>query len=59
MPVKRTPRTIDLQHEGRERQRGCPGTWTLSDHRIGRQFSITSNCILLSSSRSYASARLV
>src|SRR5205085_11552574 len=56
---KRTPRNIDTQHEGMELHRGCPGN---VDAEIAFRvilFSITRKRILLSTSVSHVSTRMV
>src|SRR5438128_11636929 len=56
---KRTPRTIDTQHEGMELHRGCPGN---VDAEIAFRvilFSITRNRILLSTSIGHVKASMV
>jgi malate synthase len=56
---QRTPRNIDTQHEGMELHRGCPGN---VDAEIAFRvilFLITRKRILLSTSISHVSAKLV
>ncbi len=56
---KRTPRNIDTQHEGMELHRGCPenvDTWITFRVIL---FSITRKRILLSTSISHVSAKMV
>ena len=56
---KRTPRNIDTQHEGMELHRGCPGNVDAEMSFRVILFSITEKLILLSTSISHISARMV
>jgi hypothetical protein len=55
----RTPRNIDTQHEGMELHRGCPGNVGAGISFRVILFSITRKHILLSTSISYVSAKMV
>jgi hypothetical protein len=56
---KRTPRNIDTQHEGMEWHRGCPENVDAEISFRVILFSITRKRILLSTSISHVSAKMV
>jgi hypothetical protein len=55
----RTPRNIDTQHEGMELHRGCPGNVGAGKSSRVVLLLITIKHILLSTSISYVSAKMV
>src|SRR5262249_61407405 len=55
---KRTARNIEIQHDGMELHRGCPGSVDAAMSVRVVLFSIASKRILLSTSRSHVSATM-